>query len=163
MSSDPEARKRSLAALERSRTTWKPGQSGNPNGRPVAGASYAEHLNLLVGKLEAEVRAIARDKDAPVHQRMAAKTTLRALTEAYHKGIPKAGNDLDRICDRTKGKPHQSLHVHRTETRPPAAIIADKAPLLVQAYASLPPAERARVLEQMQGLIPPVVDAEPAE
>lgn len=166
MTSDPEARERSLAALAESRTTWQPGQSGNPSGAKTAGTSYKEYLNALAGKDKAYIAVIAKDKHAPAVQRMAAKTLLRGLRDGYCKAVPLAANDLDRISDRTDGKPHQSLHVTKTTIRPPAVIGVDKGPLLLQAYASLPPAQRAVALAQMQAFeapeLPPV-DVESVE
>ncbi len=96
---------------------------------------------------------------------MAAQLLFLARTPGFHEksGKPYCAMLVEMILDRTVGKPVQAVVVHKTETRPPAAIGADKAPLLVQAYASLPPAERASVLEQMQAMTPAVIDAEPIE
>ena len=163
MTSDPEARKRSLAALANSPTTWRPGQSGNPSGTKTAGASYKEHINALAGKERTHIASVARDQHAPAVQRMAAKTLLRALRDGYCKAVPMAANDLDRMADRTDGKPVQAVHVTTTTIRPPAVIGVDKAPLVLQCFASIPPAERPALLKQMIALDPPALEAEPVD
>lgn len=60
---------------------WKPGQSGNPNGRPSAGMALQEWLNLFATQqlTEAELRIIARDRSAPWTKRAAAERVVRAL------------------------------------------------------------------------------------
>lgn len=58
---------------------WKPGQSGNPDGRPpAAGATIKEWANLLVhqGVAEPELRRIARDPKEHPARRMAADQIL---------------------------------------------------------------------------------------
>lgn len=141
-----------MANPENLRPPWKPGESGNPEGRPAAGASIKEFTNILQGMTELEVRAIARDKSAPVFKRAAAERWLRSIevcdiadfqavlqggesaktleqlrregvnTEVvkklkYGKDGPeielhdRSGEDFDRICDRTDGKPTESLNI----------------------------------------------------
>jgi hypothetical protein len=60
---------------------WKPGQSGNPKGRPRAGASIREYINALVASVrtEDELRRVARDQRAPWRRRAAAERVLRML------------------------------------------------------------------------------------
>lgn len=130
ISSNPEAAKKQLANLEIGR--WQPGQSGNPRGRPAAGACYVEWLNAMVGKTEAEIQGIADDEALPAHQRMAARTTLRGLSDEYHNQIPLAANDLDRMSDRTVGKPMQSLLVQHTQSDDPEVLLAELRALLVR-------------------------------
>lgn len=136
----------------------------NPAGRPPAGASLKEWLNVYAaaGMTEDELRTIARDKTAPWAKRAAANRALRTVEapdladfgdfmagtadlEALRtKGIDtaiikrvkerrttlrmregsteetvtrevelfdRAGEEFDRICDRTDGKPKQSMDV----------------------------------------------------
>jgi hypothetical protein len=125
---------------------WPKGVSGNPRGRPNAGAAYREWLNQMEGWTEAEIRAVADDPDEPASKRQAARSHLRALEEGRYHAVPLAANDLDRICDRTDGKPTQRLEVARVE-RDPDQIQADLAallaanPELVEDIAAMPPVD----------------------
>lgn len=62
---------------------YKPGESGNPEGRKTAGATLREWFNSLAerGLTEAEVRAIAKDRNAPWPKRSAALRVLRTLED----------------------------------------------------------------------------------
>lgn len=115
-----EGRARSLANLR----PWKPGQSGNPAGRPNHGQKLLGWLNELAcetadGKARyslVELRRIADDPDEPHPKAEAAATIIRARSEGWSKaGIPFASNDLDRIFDRCLGKPKQTIAVERAE------------------------------------------------
>jgi hypothetical protein len=140
---------------------FKPGQSGNPAGRPCAGATIKEHINVMAASdlSESDLRAIARDAKAPWTKRAAANRILRTLetpdladfqdavdgvadlqslrasglntevvkkmkvktktykdpstespvteTEREIELFDRAGEDFDRIIDRTVGKPTQ--------------------------------------------------------
>ena len=61
---------------------WKPGQSGNPSGKPrAAGWSIRERVNQLVEKdlTEKELRQLARNPSSGCTVRMAAERILRAM------------------------------------------------------------------------------------
>jgi hypothetical protein len=61
---------------------FKPGQSGNPAGRPPnAGATLREHINDLAHAdlTEDELRRVARDKRLPWTRRAAAERILRTI------------------------------------------------------------------------------------
>src|SRR5688572_11714193 len=62
-------------------TRFKPGQSGNPKGRPSAGASLREWLNVFVAQelTEDQLQKIARCRSAPVLKRAAAIRALGTL------------------------------------------------------------------------------------
>ena len=151
---------------------FKPGQSGNPSGRPAAGAVLKDWLNIFAGQdlNEHELRTIARDPQAPWPKRAAAGRILRTLEapdladlEPYlhgnksldelrndgvntevvkrakvtrktdEKGVDtetrevelydRAGDDFDRVSDRTSGKPHQEINVETKTFTPPQVVI----------------------------------------
>lgn len=149
---------------------WQPGQSGNPEGRPRAGATIKEWINVFAEQnlTAAAVRKIARGAEEPLPRRMAAERMLRTVetgdiadfagllrgennledlrgmginTEVVKKFKQKtrviegkdgkkveevvdreielhdrAGDDFDRIMDRTDGKPKQTIDLKQTST-----------------------------------------------
>ena len=62
--------------------------------------------------------SIANDTEGEIAARMAAKWALRALSnDTTSGGIPIAGYEVDRIMDRTVGRPNQQIQVvedHKT-------------------------------------------------
>ena len=85
---------------------WKPGESGNPEGRPVAGASVREWFNQMAGWPMARIAAVANDLNAPAAKVAAAQRWLGAVE------FGKEGREeLADICDRTEGKPKQQMDV----------------------------------------------------
>lgn len=58
---------------------WRPGQSGNPAGRPSAGASIKEYANAMRDLTEKQLRRVARLKSEPADRRAAAERLLRML------------------------------------------------------------------------------------
>lgn len=78
------------------------GVSGNPNGRPTAGASVKEWWNVMQEWTETQLAVVFESKAAPINQRAAAGQWLGALND---------GDSLDRIVNVTHGKPTQPLDV----------------------------------------------------
>ncbi len=104
-------------------TPWKPGQSGNPSGRAKGRRYPGDYLRSMLGDNLAagELQAVARDKSAPVARRIAAKAILAALDDDGKL----SGPALDRLLDRTEGRPGQSVTV-TAEARPdPARVLAE--------------------------------------
>lgn len=86
---------------------FPPGVSGNPAGRPKnAGSSILEWVNALAESTMAQVKQALDDETAPMAKRIAAGRVLCAVAE---------GEDFDRLCDRTLGKPVQGV---KDETPP---------------------------------------------
>jgi hypothetical protein len=83
-------------------TQFRPGQSGNPAGRPAAGASVVEWMNLMAEWPEAQLREVADDPAAPVNRRAAAQRWLAAISDDPEKESREA---TAFVCDRTSGKP----------------------------------------------------------
>ncbi len=70
-----------------------------------------------------ELRRIADDPKESHPKRLAAKEILQAHEEGLTKFGERLGADsLDRIMDRTEGKPTQRVEVERTETKDPAEL-----------------------------------------
>ena len=70
-----------------------------------------------------ELRRIGKSDKEPIPKRQAAKSLLRSLDDEYAKnGRPYAADDLDRVLDRTEGKPTQRVAVETRETKDPAAL-----------------------------------------
>ncbi len=92
------------------RPAWRRGDIPNPTGRPKAGASLAEWVNILAAKgpigpdgvpeglTDDELEEIANDPTAGRNKRSAAGRVL--ATRDPEKG----GEEWDRVCDRTDGQ-----------------------------------------------------------
>ena len=82
---------------------WKPGHSGNPAGRPSAGASIRDWINIMSDFTREQVENVLADPKATNAKKAAARTWLHATTDRCTKlGLPIAGPDLDRIIGHTE-------------------------------------------------------------
>ena len=71
----------------------------------------------------AELERMGNDETLPIPKQQAAKSLHRSLHDEYAKnGRPLAADDLDRMLDRTEGKPTQRVQVETRETKDPAAL-----------------------------------------
>ncbi len=69
-----------------------------------------EWVNVMADWPPADVEAVMVDPAAPVAKRAAARVWLDAVSRACTAGgVPIAGAEFDRICDRTEGRPKQSI------------------------------------------------------
>ncbi len=99
------------------------GDPRGANGRPNAGASIINWMNELAAKPLEHIQAVADDPKASCAKRQAAKSLCRSMSDEYAKnGRPYAADDLDRVLDRTEGKPTQRVAVETRETKDPAAL-----------------------------------------
>ena len=88
------------------------GAFGNSSERPPAGGSVKAGLNKMASQTRARIREIARNSSSPVSQVIAARMLIRAASNRVNKsGTPIAGPEIDRIFDRTVGRPGQSIEV----------------------------------------------------
>jgi hypothetical protein len=96
---------------------WKPGQSGNPSGRPkAAGSSIREWLNIMADWTTNDLQEVLDDPNASSAKATAARMWRDARSvERTKSGIPIAGPEAERICDQTAGKPKQALELIKTE------------------------------------------------
>ena len=108
----------SLANLQ---PPWQPGQSGNPAGRPAAGASVIEWMNVMAEWPEDEIETMAEDPQAPANKRTAARRWLAAMDDEREREAREA---VEFVCDYTNGRPRQTAII-RHET--PAMVDAKTA------------------------------------
>jgi hypothetical protein len=89
----------------------KPGETLNPKGRPSAGAAVVEWLNVMQEWKRSEVENVIADPKTPINKLIAARRWIEAIDK---------GDDFDRVCDRTEGKPKQTHDLHLTNDIEPA-------------------------------------------
>ena len=87
-------------------TRWSRGTSGNPGGSRSAGAWIGEWINTLSDLTEPETRAIVEDEGEPVTKRIAARRLLGALAKGRD-----GREETALVCDRTAGRPTQSVQL----------------------------------------------------
>ncbi len=108
---------------------YKCGTDPRRNGVRSAGASVIEHYNRLMaqGIDVAELSRIAEHGRTPAERAAAASLARidKGCLEFAKNGTPLAANDLDRILDRTHGKPTQRVEVERREVKDPAALTVE--------------------------------------
>jgi hypothetical protein len=88
---------------------FKPGQSGNPAGRPAAGARVIEAWHNLADKSVQELTNLVENPNTGWARKVAAQQMLKALDA--ENDPEQAGRSADRVLDRTVGKPTQAITV----------------------------------------------------
>jgi hypothetical protein len=141
---------------------WPPGQSGNVQGRPSAGATIEEWYNTLQHATLAELKELVEDGDTPAAKAAAARAWIDARSMQRSKsGYPIAGPEVDRIADRTQGKPTQTVAISQTETSTAGELVKalGLAKLKELALAMLNPSE----IEESREMIDVEVTPTPAQ
>jgi hypothetical protein len=96
---------------------WRKGESGNPAGRPAAGAVVVEWYNAMAGWTDAQLKAVLKDDEAPRAKKAAARKWMDAGCEDRTKGgTPVADSTLEQILDRTIGGIHKNVNVTHAAT-----------------------------------------------
>ena len=95
-------------------------------GAPAIGRVFTSYLNELGMENEdgtakyplAELKNITQDPKSSHPKVMAAEDIMKARSKGFDKNnrIPKAADSLNRMCDRTVGKPVQSVMIAQVET-----------------------------------------------
>ena len=98
---------------------WKPGQSGNPKGRPKKFATTLKENGYKIGEINAtlqnllalnaiELREIIKDDDATILEAIVAKMLIKAKKSGDMRG-------LETLLSRVFGHPKQSFEATITE------------------------------------------------
>lgn len=131
-------------------TPWKPGQQPDRTGvRVNPGQSYLQWLAEL-GRVTPEgtahydtdrLKTIADDVKAPQEKRAAARDRIGMASGEYFKAQPLMANHIDRILDRTIGKPAQHVVLEA-----PPALTPEEALAKLRAFDAAHP----ELLQQIQ-------------
>jgi hypothetical protein len=110
------------------RTPWKPGQSGNPKGRPPVGMSFAEKVRAVVGK---DGSKLVEMWSAIAYGRMPVETDKASSSTLYRESLKQLQRDAeirDRImcsrllAERGFGQPKQELEHTGTVNLPTTVV-----------------------------------------
>jgi len=91
---------------------WKPGQSGNPSGRPKGSQSYNEIIRSLGSKkikdcqfIPEEIKSqfLTSDENLTIKEALVQSATIRALSGDKHA--------LDFVADREEGKAPETIKI----------------------------------------------------
>src|SRR5579863_7438990 len=95
---------------------YPPGYSGCPGGkRGTAGAYVREWFNVMATGRMARIKAVPKDPTASTAKKAAARQWIDATSgERSAAGVPISGQAVDRIADRTEGKPLQRSEATQT-------------------------------------------------
>lgn len=111
---------------------------------------------------ESAVKKMASNTRQPVAARIAAKTILRAMEDGFTRnGVPLADRDVERMLDRTEGKPVQAVLLDQTGGADPVELKSRLAELarrfpdlkrsILEGFAVVLPEEPKPVLSTVEG------------
>ena len=94
---------------------WKPGISGNPNGRPKKSTSWSEIANDLLDSSEIMIVYSTTKKTEDLHIKVEKNKTIRHAIVSALINEAMSGNiqAIKELYDRTEGKPAQKLEVEQ--------------------------------------------------
>lgn len=96
---------------------WKKGESGNPKGRPPGALAFIDRANKFLENYTVdEILDLSKDKDAIKKLPTIDYMILMRITEALKHG---GGLSMDRLLDRTLGKPKTILVHQGADDAPP--------------------------------------------
>ena len=111
-------------------------------GAPSLGRQITSYMNELGSEdvdgnakyTKSDLKAIIKDQKSSHPKVVAAQELLRARVEGYDKidRIPKAADSIDRIMDRTDGKPVQRVEVAQVDARDPEQLRVELMDLIEQ-------------------------------
>ena len=116
---------------------------------------------------EDNLKEIIKDVRASHARVIAAREILRARMEGFDRidRVPKAANSLDRILDRTDGKPLQTVRIERKPDRRPEEIhmeilemVSRQPEMLDQAWVSLKLVDMARQSATFRERLRPILE-----
>ncbi len=148
------------------------GENHNPAGRPSAGLALIEYLNELVIEDEKGLprysldvlKRFSKDEKGSHTKAMAAEMIILARSRGFDAlGKPMAAKLIDMICDRTRGKPLQSVEVTRQPTYSAQELLAASATMLAQSPQLRALIDAQGVIEAEAIALPPGDDDEDSE
>lgn len=114
ISQKPRGRGNPNGAAHLKEHQFKPGQSGNPTGRPKATILSSAYRNVLQRQAPADLtRAVAPNYEGDAtFAELIAEASIRGAIKAAVKGDPRAAKEL---ADRTEGKARQTVEIARPD------------------------------------------------
>lgn len=128
--SKPAEKQRSNKGLQNLKM-WKPGQSGNPAGRPKKGMTISDCMRDILAGTEISV-TMKQPRKKPVTYEVSSNRNLgyAVAAAAIMRAVKGDVLAIKEVCDRVQGKPHQSIgltpEVPR-ETPLPDSVLAELA------------------------------------
>lgn len=88
---------------------WKPGQSGNPNGRPKKENTFSDIARELMSANEIEIEYTIKDKTTHLSFKSSKPIYYGVATALIKEALSGKVNAAKELLDRIEGKPNQSI------------------------------------------------------